>query len=82
MELRVIAERLDNLKAQFERSDELSLEWRNRFGKKLDELGNKIDNLPCPTRIEHTKGLDQHIKALWIVVSAGILGIVSEWIKK
>lgn len=81
IELQVIAERLDNLKTQVERSDSMSLEWRGQFCRKLDIITAKIDALPCPSRNEHTKGIDQHIRALWIAVSAVFLGIAAEWIK-
>lgn len=64
VELKVIAERVENLKQQLDRSDEISDHWRGRFCEKLDAtnlkldaLIQKVDSLPCPMRNERTMSI-------------------------
>ena len=47
---------------------------------KIDKMTDKMNNLPCRERIEGTKSIKLQLKALWILVSATLLGIISEWI--
>jgi len=86
-EIRVIAERVDNLKGQLEASDKLSEAWRERFCVKLDIMDNKMDSmthkldtLPCPQRIEATKGMLLQLRALWLVTGGMLLTIITEWL--
>lgn len=87
IEMRVIAERVDNLKGQLEASDKLSESWRVRFCTKLDALdvkidtmNHKLDTLPCPQRIEQTKGLKMQLNALWVLTGGMLVTIISEWL--
>lgn len=88
VELKVIAERVSHFKEQLQRSDAIAEDWRERFCQKLDVVNlkidaliSKVDTLPCPSRIEHTKGIDAQIKALWVVTGGMVLAIIAEWVK-
>lgn len=88
VELKVIAERVSHFKEQLQRSDAIAEDWRERFCQKLDVVNSKIDTLiskvdtlPCPARIEHTKGIDAQIKALWMVTGGMVIAIIGEWIR-
>lgn len=88
IEMRVIAERVDNLKDQLEKSDKISENWRKIFCQKLDAtnikldaLITKVDTLPCPVRIEQTKGLMTQVRALWLLTGGMLITIISEWLK-
>ena len=87
-EIKVIDERVVNLKSQLEASDKLSEAWRVRFctkldsfDKKLDDVMHKIDTLPCPMREARTSGIMSQIKALWVVTGGMVIAIISEWVK-
>jgi len=80
-ELKVIAERLDNLVHRHECAETLSAEWRLRYDLKVDKIVDKLNNLPCDVRIEGTKGIKQNIRALWLVTGGMVLAIISEWVK-
>ena len=88
VELKVIAERVDNLLKDVAEEKVTSLEWRKLFCAKLDAVNMKLDALalqmsalPCPQRAEITKNIHQQLRGLWIAVSAIILGIVAEWVR-
>lgn len=88
VEIKVIAERLDNLRMQLERSDEIADGWRKQFcskldgtNTKLDALNDKVQALPCPVRIEQTKGMATQIRALWVLTGGMLITIISEWVK-
>ena len=87
-EIKVIAERLDNLRMQLDRSDEIAEGWRKQFcskldgtNTKLDALNDKVQALPCPVRIEQTKGIATQIRALWVLTGGSLITIISEWVK-
>ena len=48
---------------------------------RIDALVEKMNGLPCRERIEASKGVRLQLKALWILVSGALLGIISEWVK-
>ena len=73
--------RIDVLTERVENWMTTTTEYRKSLCSKLDEIKSEMDKLPCATRIEHTKGIDNHIKALWVAVSAIFLAIVTEWVK-
>lgn len=82
-EILVIAERVDNLKAQLERSDEIAETWRKAFcvkldttNLKLDALIQKVSELPCPARIEQSKGIMKDIGWLQKIVYGIIITVV------
>ena len=72
--IEVLSERVENWMSS-------TTEYRKALCAKMDILNEKMNNLPCKERIEHTKSIRLQLKALWILVSAGLLGIISEWIK-
>ena len=74
IQLEILTERVNNWM-------ETTTEYRKSLCSKLDAIKNEVNKLPCSARIEHTKGIDQHIKALWVAVSAIFLASVSEWVK-
>lgn len=79
----VLVERINNfIDGRYADDQKHSEEWRNKFCQKLDKAMDKIDKLPCPQRIEQTKGIKTQLKALWACVSAILLGIIAEWVKQ
>jgi hypothetical protein len=72
--IEVLSERVENWMST-------TTEYRKALCAKMDILTDKMNNLPCRERIEHTRSIRLQLKALWVLVSAGLLGIISEWIK-
>ena len=70
----VLTERVENWMAT-------TTEYRKSLCSKLDAIQKQINELPCPQRIEQTRGIHTQLKALWILVSAVLLGIIGEWVK-
>lgn len=60
---------------------ETTTDYRKQLCSKLDKIQTKIENLPCPSRIEHTKHIDFNLKALWAVTGGIVLAIIAEWVK-
>jgi hypothetical protein len=57
----VVIERLNNVIAAIAKEEEKSLEWREMFCRKLDQIFKALDGLPCEGRIEQTKGIQKDI---------------------
>ncbi len=72
---------IDVLTERVENWMETTTEYRKALCSKLDKINDRLNELPCKSRIEHTKGIDQHIKALWACVSAIFLAIIAEWVR-
>ena len=81
IQLEILSERFNNFADKYDKDEGKAEEWRGRFCTKLDKLNDRLNELPCPARIEQTKGIHTQLKALWILVSATLLGIISEWVK-
>ena len=73
--------RIDVLTERVENWMETTTEYRKSLCSKLDKLNDRLNDLPCPSRVEQTKNIHTQLKALWILVSAGLLGIIAEWVK-
>lgn len=82
VQFEVMNERLNNfIDVRYAEDQKHSEEWRTKFCHKLDRVMDKIDTLPCPTRIEHTKNINFQLKALWAVTGGMVLAILSEWVR-
>jgi hypothetical protein len=81
VELKVLTERVDNLITQIAKDEVNANEWRGRLCKKVDVLMEKIDLLPCPSRMEQSKNVSFQLKALWAVTGGMVIAILSEWVK-
>ncbi len=81
VQLEVLAERFSGFVELYEKSEKNADEWRGRFCKKLDDAIAKIDSLPCPSRIEQTKALDDTVKGqgrtIWTILIVGIPALLS-----
>jgi hypothetical protein len=80
--------RIDVLTERVENWMETTTSYRRDLCAKNDKIISEIASikqsiatLPCPQRIEQTKGIHTQLKALWILVSATLLGIIGEWVK-
>jgi len=73
--------RIEVLTERVENWMKTTTEYRLSLCNKLDKITDRLDKLPCPQRIEQTKGIHTQLKALWILVSATLLGIIGEWVK-
>jgi len=74
-------ERIAKLEERVNNWMETTTEYRRTLCDKQDKIQTKIDNLPCPSRVEHTKHIDFQLKALWAVTGGLILTIIAEWVK-
>ena len=74
VQIEVLTERVENWMAT-------TTEYRKSLCAKLDHINERMNNLPCKERIENTKSVHMQLKALWVLVSAAFLGVLSEWIK-
>ena len=78
VELKVMAAEITNLSKQFDHSEVLAAEWRNRFCKKLDIVSEKLDRLPCERGEEVAKAMGKDIGWLQkIVYSIIVVGVPS-----
>ena len=80
--------RIDVLTERVENWMESTTSYRRELCAKNDRIISEIAcikqtlaTLPCPQRIEQTNGIKTQLKALWILVSATLLGIIGEWVK-
>jgi hypothetical protein len=73
--------RIEVLTERVENWMETTTDYRIALCKKLDRLNEKVNGLQCIARIEETKGIKVQLKALWVLVSAGLLGIIAEWVR-
>ena len=74
IEIRVLRERVENWMSS-------TTEYRKALCDKMDKINEKMNLLPCRERVEHTNSIKLQLKAIWVIISAGILGIIAEWIK-
>lgn len=74
VQVEVLTERVENWM-------KTTTEYRLSLCRKLDKINDRLDELPCPQRIEQTKNVHMQLRALWVIVSAIFLGIISEWVK-
>lgn len=72
---------LANIKEAREKTADETREYRKTLCGKLDRMNEKLDGLPCKVRIEQTKNITLQLKALWVLVTAAVLAIISEWVK-
>lgn len=73
--------RIEVLTERVENWMKTTTEYRLSLCQKLDKINDRLDKLPCPQRIEQTKNVHMQLNALWVIVSAIFLGIISEWVK-
>lgn len=78
-EIAVLISRLDSVKEQVEESKEEANKWRERFDEKIQLIQVSIAMLPCPARIEITKGIKTQLSWLWAVICTIVAAIVAEW---
>lgn len=74
-------ERVARLEERVANWMETTTDYRKQLCGKLDRIQDKLDSLPCPQRIEQTKGIGLQLKALWAITGGMILAILSEWVK-
>lgn len=74
-------ERIARLEERVNNWMETTTDYRKSLCFKLDKIQDKLDTLPCPSRIEHTNNINFQLKALWTVTGGMVLAILSEWIK-
>ena len=74
VEIKVLKERVENWM-------ESTTEYRKELCRKIDVITDKMNNLPCRERFESTRGIKMQLKAIWVLVTATLLGIISEWVK-
>ena len=74
VKIEVLTERVNNWMESTET-------YRKTLCMKLDNLTDKMNNLPCDGRVEQTKGIKIQLKGLWIAVSAIFVAILAEWSK-
>lgn len=48
--------------------------------ERLVSIENKLTELPCKERNERNKWIDVQLKAIWWIVSVGVIGIISNFI--
>lgn len=74
VQIEVLTERVENWM-------NTTTEYRLSLCSKLDKIQQQLHDLPCPARIEQTNGIKTQLKALWVLVSATLVGIIGEWLK-
>lgn len=74
VQIEVLTERVENWM-------KTTTDYRLSLCQKLDRLQDRLDKLPCDVRCEETKSIKLQIKALWVIVTASLMGIISEWVK-
>ena len=64
-------------------------EWREvqeqnfqETNKRLVELKEMLLKLPCPIREEKTKSITGQLTAIWLFITAMVLAIVGDWIRR
>lgn len=72
---------LESIKLDRIKSSEETRDYRKGLCSKLDLMSNKLSSLPCSVREEKSRGISMQLRALWVLVSAALIGIISEWIK-
>jgi hypothetical protein len=82
IQLEVLTERVNNVRSQINKSEELSLEWRGKFCSKIDDLKTMINTLPCPARAEMHKGIKSQLIWMWSILGIMLTAVVGEWLKK
>lgn len=73
--------RIEVLTERVENWMKTTTEYRVSLCSKLDRIQQQLHDLPCPQRMEQSKNIHTQLKALWILVSATLLGIIGEWVK-
>lgn len=74
-DVKVLTERVNNWM-------DTTTDYRKQLCRKIDEINARLLTLPCPSRIEETKGIKFQLKALWGFIVMIIAAIIGEWIHK
>lgn len=71
----VLVERLDNLNQKVEAGQERAERWREHFDTKLD-------NRPCEKHAGFFRTIDLQLKAIWAIIGAIVITLLTEFIKR
>ena len=74
-------ERIARLEERVNNWMSTTTDYRKSLCDKLDRVMTKIDALPCPSRIEHSKHIDFQLKSLWAITGGVVLAIIAEWVR-
>ena len=60
---------------------ETTNEYRRSLCDKIEEVRDRLSQLPCRERFEMSRNIDKHISALWIFITGIVMAIVGSWVK-
>lgn len=69
------------LKSEVKQWMDTTTEYRKSLCYKIDLISNKLSNLNCAVHQERMGGLQNNLKALWVVTGGMVIAIIAEWIK-
>ena len=59
---------------------ESTTEYRKDLCRKIDIITNKLNDLPCKSREEITKGVRKDLDKIWLFITSIIIAIVGSWV--
>lgn len=75
-------ERIAKLEERVANWMETTTDYRRSLCTKLDKVMSKLDELPCPARVEQTKDIHRQLSSLWKIVwftVPSIVGLAVTW---